>query len=278
MDAAEPMGRHDHQGHVQRSDYREDRTEAGAPLGLKLASAAHPAFGYFADEKLLPGGEVARYMTLAAEGGTLKTGVVAFFSNGKPAILEGKLGRGKVMTFCTAAGPPDNFLPASFAYPVLLQETLRYLAGAPDRAVNLEIGQTFRQDVMISAQHLILRKPDGVKVRLTPVQTSPEELPTVAFDQTDQMGLYVIDAQAGVVRRPRFVVNLLAVEGDLTPLEQKEAGQLVSAARWVRPGTAIEEVVKGKTATELAGKLLWLLAGLLVLETTLAVRYGMRRH
>ena len=73
------------------------------------------------------------------------------------------------MTFCTAAGPPDNLLPASFVYPLMLQEILRSLADNPDRAVNLRIGQTFKQDVMISSQHVMLRQArTGTKVRLTP--------------------------------------------------------------------------------------------------------------
>jgi hypothetical protein len=253
--------------------------EKASSLGIKLSATTHPAFSFLADEKLLSGGETARYMTLASAAGVIKKDAVAFFSNGRPAILENKVGQGRVMIFCTAAGPPDNFLPASAAYPILLQETLRYLAGNPDLAVNLEIGQVFHQDVMISAQHLVLRKPDGAKVRLTPVQAGKDQTPTVSFDQTDQMGLYTIEAQAGAVKRPRFVVNLQATEGDLDRIEEKDAAAMFAGANWLRPGAAIEAVAGSRYAqTELAGPLLWVLAVLLAVETAMAVRFGLRRH
>ena len=157
--------------------------------------------------------------------------VIASFANGRHAILEQMFGRGRVMAFCTAAGPPDNFLPANPAYPILLQEVLGYLAGNPDREVNLEIGQSFHQDVMVSTQHLTLRKPDGSKVRLTPVQTSKDQAATLDFAQTDQMGLYALDAPAEVVKRSRFVVNAQPTESNLDRIDEAEAARLVQIGR-----------------------------------------------
>jgi hypothetical protein len=248
-------------------------------LAIALSETVHPALRFCADEKLLQGAAVTRYMTLANPRGILRESIVASFSNGQPALLENKLGRGKVLTFCTAAGPPDNYLPASPAYPVLLQELLRYLAGNPDRAVNLEIGQAFHQDVLISSQHLVVRKPDGTKVRVAPAQGGADRLPSVSFDQTDQAGRYVLDVPAEMVKRPRFVVNLQSVESDLDRVEEKDVRQLWPDAQWLRPGTAIESVVQGPSwLTEWAGPVLWVLVVLLALETLLAVRFGMRRH
>jgi hypothetical protein len=246
---------------------------------INFTGAAHPALALLgSEEKLFGETDILRRMTLTAAG-SVKDKVIATFSDGQPALLESPFGRGRVLTVCTAAGPPDNFLPASPAYPILLQEILRYLAGNPDHGVNLDIGQPFRQDVMISAQHLTLRKPDGSKVRLTPLQTGADTLPSVVFDQTDQMGLYAIDAQTDVVKRPRFVVNLRPTESDLDRLSEAEARQVLPEATWVRSRSVIEEAVRNPSApTELAGPLLWGLAILLAVEMLVAVRFGRRRQ
>jgi len=258
----------------------EDAPPGGGALGLKVASEVHPAFALLADEKIFPQGELARFMSLSPEDGSSKPDVFAYFTNGKPAILAKKLAKGHVVAFCMSAGPPESFLPASLTYPVLLQEMLRYLAGEPDREVNLENGQTFQQDVMVSAQHLILRKPDNSKVRLTPLKMDQGDLLTVSFNDTDQMGLYEIEAQAGVLKRPRFVVNLQSSEGDLDRLEESDAGKMFGGGMtWVRPGSAIEATVKGKySVLELAGTFLGVLATLLVLESLLAAAFGLRRQ
>jgi hypothetical protein len=241
--------------------------------------AVHPALAFHTAEKLFGDTDILRFMALAPAVRSIQEKVIATFSDGQPALLESKFGRGQVMMFCTAAGPPDNFLPASPAYPMLLQEILRYLAGNPDRAVNLQIGQAYRQDVRITTQHLVLRKPDGSKTRLTPVSAGAGQLPVVVFDQTEQMGRYVLDAPADVVKRPRFVVNLDPTESDLDRLQETEAGQMLPEATWVRSRAVIEEVVRNPSAQmELAGPLLWGLVILLAVEMLLAVRFGMRRH
>src|SRR5262249_31909650 len=160
------------------------------------------------------------------------------------------------------------YLPANPAFPILLQEFLRSLAGDPDRAVNLQIGQTFRQSVMISSQHMTLRKPDGSKLRLTPVQTGPDSLPVIIADQTDQMGVYSVEGQEDAVKRSRFVVNLQPTESDLDRLEEANIKNLLPEATWIRSRSVIEEVVRNPAGpTELASALLWALAALLAFET-----------
>ena len=246
-----------------------------APLGIRVASDGHPAFTFFAGTDAFANAGVSRFMSLA---GKTDADVIATFTSGKPAVLERSIGRGRVIAFCTAAGPPENFLAAGASYPVMLQEMLRYLAGDPDRAVNLEDGGTFTQEVLISAQHLVLRTPDNTKVRLTPVSTGAHRL-SVSFDGTDRMGEYRIDAQPGVLRRTRFVVNLQSSEGDLDRLDREDALAMFGDVAWLTPGTPIESVVRDRySVLELAGTFLWVLAALVAFETLLAMRFGMRRQ
>jgi len=240
-----------------------------------VAAGGHRAFAYFGDRDALVDAGVTRFMSLA---GKTDAEVIAYFTSGKPAVVEKTVGRGRVVAFCTAAGPPENLLAADADYPVMLQELLRYLAGTPDAAVNLDDGATFHQEVLISAQHLVLRKPDNTKVRLTPVKTGDDRL-AVSFDGTDRMGEYRIEAQPGVLARTRFVVNLRPEEGDLDRLERDETLAMLPGAAWVSPATQIESAVRDKySVLELAGTFLWVLAALLALETLLAMRFGMRRR
>jgi hypothetical protein len=265
---------------VGQSQPADDDT-ASAGLGIRAVSVGHPAFAFFGESDLLAEAGVLRWTSLAESPGT---GVIAQFTSGKPAIVEKALGRGRVVAFCCAAGPPESLLPAGVHYPVVLQEMLRYLAGDPDGSVNLVDGDAFAEEVMISAQHLVLRKPDGVKVRLTPVKLGPPGSPQadrlgIVFDGTDRMGQYHIDAQPGVLRRTRFVVNLRPIEGDLDRLEREEALAAFGDAAWLAPGAPMETIVREKYASrEIAAALLWTLAALLAVETFAAMRFGRRRR
>lgn len=246
-----------------------------AALKIRNSPELHPALAMPDSAGELPGAEITRYMEVEQASAAPS----ALFSNDKPAMYEKPYGKGRSVTFCMAAGGDECGLWKSYAYPIILGRLAKHLAGDPDRAVNMEIGQTFRQDVMVSAQHLLLRKPDGTKVRLTPQASGPEQL-EVSFDRTDQMGKYEIDAQAGMLRRGKFVVNLSANEGDLDRLSEADfEPALSSKCQWVSAASPIETAVAGThSMRELAGPLLVVLTVLLAVETFLAVRFGKRRH
>ena len=257
------------------------RTEAaaGAPLAFRPSDEPHPLWTALGGAKPFEGFGVSRFARFAPGAMTPGVAAIGFLSDATPALLDGRFGRGRVMTFCLGAAPPDNGLPASPAYPVLVQELLRYLAGAPDRAVNLETDGVFEQDVMGGAEHLVVRKPDNAKVRLTPVAKAGSDLFHVAFDQTDRVGRYDIDAPEGAIRRPHFVVNLKTAEGDLDRLEEADLRQMAgSRAAWIRPGETLEGRVQSRyAANELTPGLIWVLGALLTTETLLAARFGRRR-
>lgn len=251
-----------------------EAASSNAPLSLKPAAEPHPMWAFFGQQKTFEDAPVTGWMGMKARDGVR---VAAVFSNGKPALVERPYGRGAASVFCASPAPPENYLPASPDFPVFIQEMLRYFVGNPDRAVNLETGAAFEQDVMVSAQHLLLRKPDGTKVRLTPQKATGQEQLCVVFNQTDRMGLHEIEASPGVIQRRRFVVNLKVEEGDLDRLEEGELRRM-AAARFVRPGESIEALTQERyAAKEATTALLWLLGALLVTESVTAARYGRRR-
>src|SRR5262249_61117734 len=113
---------------------------------------------------------ISRYMPVKLQNKQGELGkAVAYYSNSQPAISERSFGQGKVMLVNTSADASWNYLVYTSEYIVLVQELLRHLVGAPDRSVNLRLGQAFEQPVLLSSQYLLLRRPDYTKVRVAPV-------------------------------------------------------------------------------------------------------------
>lgn len=222
---------------------------------------------------------ISRYMPmkLRTKAGELGR-PVAFLSNQQPAICERAFGQGKVLLINTSADASWNHLVYTSEYIVLLQELLRYLVDAPDRAVNLRIGDTFRQPVLLSSQYLLLRRPDLSKVRIAPVPQG--HLWRIAFEDTSQQGIYEVDTTPEVMPRRRFVVNMVATEGDLTRLDMDGFRRELTQAggNYWGPDKAIQRAVEARhSVKEFAWLFLWGLFILLAVETLLATRFGRRR-
>lgn len=139
----------------------------------------------------------------------------------------------------------------------------------------------FEQPVFVSAQHLLLRHPNGRKERLTPREREGrKDTWVVSFDRTQEQGVYeFVDTVPGVLPRRRFVVNQRPEEGDLSRLGRNEARDAFGGAwQWVGLEVPVEDLAaKLHTVTELAPGLLWMLAVVLGAEAFLAARFGRRR-
>ena len=208
--------------------------------------------------------------------------VVMTLSDRKPAVIEKEFGRGRVLLFNTTAGVRWTHLPATLEFPILVQGMLKYLVGNPDRDVNLLTGDRFSQRVFVSSQHLLLRLPNGQKERLAPLRKpGQKDAWQVAFDETDQQGVYeIVDVAEGVVPRTRFVVNHRADEGDLASLSSSDVRSAFGRTgyEWVRPEVPIDDLVaKLHSVTEMAPAFLWLLVIVFGAEAYLAGRFGRRR-
>lgn len=225
---------------------------------------------------------VAYYVGLDLKPGNPSDSRVLYkLSNGAPALVERTFGRGKVLLSTTSAGVQWDYLPARPEFAIYVQEVLRYLVGDPNRPVNLSVGDKFQQPVFVSAQHLVLRYPDGRRTRLT-----PRPHPTVAdawsveFTETNQQGPYAVDAIQEVLGRRRFVVNQSRAEGDLARLTRDGFSDAFGSGswRWIPPETPLADFVASLHAvTELAPTVLWTLAVTLAVESFLAVWFGRRR-
>lgn len=252
---------------------------AGPALTLNFASAKPPALSDLSDGNGSKSAEVSKYVPLEppADGDILLK-----LSNGSPALVQHRYGRGQVVLFNSTSGVSWTDLPALPEYPILVQELLSYLVGSPDDAVNLKVGDRFEEAVYVSLQHLLLKCPDGRKVRLTPkARKDRENALSISFDQTGRHGLYeFVDVQQEILARKRFVVNASSEEGDLHRIQKSDFRDLYGSGfrDWIGPERNIEDYVsKLHSVTELAPWLLVLLTAVLGFESFLAARFGRRR-
>jgi len=260
---------------------RSDVPPAGE-VTLELSKSPHRALAVFAGETTPIQPRVLRYVPLSVlEGSAGKVEPVTAFSNGVPAILEQRYGRGRVVLFNFTADDRWTDLPALTQFTGLIQEMLRYLVGNPDRPVNLEVGDEFVTRVLKTSQHLRLICPDRRKERLTPTRDAAAgSAGWEVRHEPQRPGVYRIDARRGEVPRPCFVVNLRAVEGDPSRLSRDELASVVGGEpfTWVPPDQSIAEMVARRySVIEAAILLLWLVAALLAVESLLAALFGRRR-
>jgi hypothetical protein len=204
---------------------------------------------------------------------------VAQLSSGQPLAVVRSYGQGKCALLGIDPGLAWSQLPLAADYPVFVQQLLRAMMGDPNRLVNLSVGATFSEPVLISSQHLLLKRPDGQKVRLAPENAAGEDLPRVAYSDTDVRGLYDLEAPPGVLARRRFVVNLNTDESDMSRLSESDfRSQVARSAIFLSPTENIAKRVEAMHALrELAGMILILVFLLLLAETALATRFGLRK-
>jgi hypothetical protein len=213
--------------------------------------------------------DVATFGTLAPPG--------AAGAGGTAAILERAVGRGRSIV---VALPPDltwSTFPATAEFALLTQDLLRELIGRPDERVNLEVGQTFEQPVLVSAQPLLLATPGGRYERLAPDETRDGW--RVRYAGTRRHGVYEVMTTPEVLRRRRFVVNVGTQESDLAKASPDDLrGALGGGWTYVSQRESWSDSVGRRYATtEIAPALLWMLTAVLAGEVFLAGRFGRRR-
>lgn len=251
------------------------KDEAGV---IQFGGSTHPALAGLAATANADARVLGFYKLESSNGGR----VVLSLADGTPVVIEKELGRGRVLLTNTGAGVNWTYLPAVMEYPIFVQDMLRYVVGNPDQSVNLDTGDCFEQPVFVSAQHVILRTPNGKRVRLTPRQREGKVAAySLRYDLTDQQGIYdLLDVAPGAIPRTRFVVNQKSMEGDLTRLDEKGLQNALGKARytWVAPDVPVEDLaVKMHAVVEFSRPILWLLVALLGVESYLALRFGKRR-
>jgi hypothetical protein len=225
-------------------------------------------------------GTVKKIRELGGPGkATEEPKTIAQTSDGTPIVVARQYGQGMSLIVAIDPSLDWTFMPLAIDFPVFVQELLRAILGDPNRFVNLSVGETFSEPVLISTQHLLLKTPDGRKARLTPEVKEGEDLPRVSYAETDVQGLYRMEAPAGVLARKRFIVNLNPEESDMTMWDEGDFRSAVSKnCRFLFPNDPITKIIeKEHSLREFAGMILFLVFLLLLTESFLAMRFGLRK-
>jgi aerotolerance regulator-like protein/VWA domain-containing protein len=229
---------------------------------------AHPLFVPFANPRYSDFTKIHfwKHRSLALKERAATT-AIAKFDNGEPALLERKLGQGRVIVFASSWDPDDSQLALSTKFVPLIGALLDQACGTTEALASVTIGQPVELPDNKSDSFAIVRKPDGSESRPGGDAKS--------FTQTDQPGIYTIGSGADA---QRFAVNIAPAESNTAPLELEQLEHL-----GVKTGAALTKAerldrIRQQRDTELESRQKiwrWLVIGalgVLVFETFWAGR------
>jgi hypothetical protein len=194
--------------------------------------------------------------------------VLARFENGDPAILEKRVGDGRIVALAAGWQPEDGQLARSWKF--LLMMSALVDEGGTNR--------DFRTDYFVNERvplpdHGVLG--DAPKVSLPDGREAPLPADAEVFAEATQPGVYTLSGTKGSIR---FVVNIDPTESDTAPLEAETFEQLGCRLAGRAESKLDAEHLQQLRDVELESRQRiwqWLVAatlGVLVVETLLAGR------
>jgi hypothetical protein len=212
-------------------------------------------------------------------------GVVVPYNNGKPALLERSVGRGRVLTMTTPVSDepnrdPWNLLPAGGLgvepgpFVILASQMATYLVGGSDQQLNYLAGQTavLQLDAPGRYRNYLLKTPDG-KSSTYAATLGHRELPVTA---TDQVGDYRLQAGGESGVNLGFSVNYSPQQTQLDRLTDAELTNVFGPLKYRLAHTRQQidrDVSAGRVGRELFPSLILMLAIILGLEMLVANRF-----
>lgn len=217
------------------------------------------------------------------EAGAEPADVVATFANGKPALVERRIGAGRVLMMTTSVSDPAhddpwNLLPTApdpWPFIALANGVAQYLVGAGQSQLNYQAGQTVVLPLTTEEQvsSYVLQLPDGSAVRqsLAPGQHD------LSIAATDAIGNYRVRAGGQQERLDRgFSVNLPTEVSRLNRVAGADLTNGLGSARTriARTRDEIElRVGLGRVGHELFPALILAVALVMAAEQLLANRF-----
>jgi Mg-chelatase subunit ChlD len=265
-----------------------DRT-VGAGGTLGYLDYSHPIFELFKQPRNgnFTTVRFQRYRALAAAP---TDHVLARFDDGAAAMVERRIGNGRVIAWTSTLDNSWNDLPLHYMYLLLLRQTAGYLAHYDEPTAWYTVGRILdatapleatARDSTGAAAQAAPRRPGGVVVTPSGKQSTLGEggAPSI---ELDEQGFYSVRMQGTGERRPFAVaVNLDPAESDLTPMEPHEFVKAATGSAAVTPtGQSLEHPDLTPEDVERKQTLWWflLLGGVLALlaEATLSNRASRR--
>ncbi len=258
---------------------------SGDPVERKTAAhladdpGEHPFLRLFREQKVIRLSSPSFYRRVRLEGliESPEVRVACRFADGWPAIVERRVGRGRVVVFASTADDEWNDMPAWPAYLTLMQEILLQVARSSGASRNLVVGEPLVRSVPpeLFGRPVRLVRPGGQRpLTLQPIPS--EGRVVVTYDETDRAGLYELVFEGQGAGHDFVAVNVPPRESDVRRITGQEL-------RKAFPGFSFDyqrgrqrrvQSVARAAGGELWRPLAYTLLVLLFLETFLAQRFS----
>lgn len=219
-------------------------------------------------------------MAAAETGGRgMVSEVIVRWSDGTPAAVERRLGRGRVMWFGSTAGTAWNDLAVRPAFVPLLHRAVGLLAetgeGQRNGRTGLAVG--VRLPPEWTGRDVVVTVPGTPERRLTRLVGAGEDGAQLAFEETVRAGVYRVGAPGESTVLAQFGVQPDPAESDLTEWTLEQRGEVAGVAQVIdwEPGQELRSLFD----RERVGVEIWwpLILGVLALgcvESWLAQRFS----
>jgi hypothetical protein len=256
-----------------------DNSSATSLLGLDLN---HSIFRFLKGQAdPIPSATISRFFPASpAESGSR---VLASYASGKPFLIEGSFGRGRVLLMSTSLDLDWGSLPISGFYLPFAQSAVRYLACGGFENRNLQPGEAIvaALDIAPDERSIEIKGADGKSDRDGISVLRAAGRTELRYSRTAVPGEYVLSFNSAKgPREIHYAVWAPPGESDLTPLSSdqwKQLRQLLGfevidtggGARWARFQTP-------PTTSELWPVLLAMVIGLGLAEVAAARAWSLR--
>jgi len=239
-------------GVIYEQAVRSNFTRAGFYL-LESLTLGHPVFSVFSfeDEQAPQIKFFALPRMTASEG----SGVLMRFSGGQPALVESRMGNGRILMFTAPMSPQYTDLPSHGFFVPFISRVTEYLAAdLSSLDIRLFAGQNITRG--LSGVESVTRVVDLVKPDSSLIALAPEEDRGALVLRTgplDLSGVYRISDRGREL--DRFAVNLNPTECDLDAADLDQFAMAVGNEDYRELGS---DVVLAETiATYRVGRELW---------------------
>jgi len=205
--------------------------------------------------------------------------IVLKTSTGDPLIVEEPIGRGRVVLVTTSADASWTDMPAWPSYVPIVHELLTFCVGGQLQQQNVRVGQLLIASLSSPTGKVpaLLQGPDG---RSRQLQLRPEgDYSLLSYADTSISGIYTVRFGSPIDTARSFAVNVDTIESDLTPLSVDQLRDEVWPGIPFVHETTWQDFSRQPTGpiTRVESwpvNLLYLVLGLLFVETYLAWRFG----
>jgi len=209
---------------------------SGDHVTLDAPKTEHPILSVFGGDAQagLIAAKTRGYLLLEPNGPRAQE-VLLRYSDGQPALVEARAGKGDVVVLTTSIDRDLGDLPIQPGFLPLVRRTILHLGQALARPAEQDtfVGEPHLLAVPAGASSIVVRPPEADPIQLSPTQE------TAAVEGLEKPGHYTVEVAFGrgaLERRPEldFAVNVDPRESDLRPLSTEEASAVL---RGTAPGT-----------------------------------------